>query len=185
MSRIAGHLRQIGVIVPDIDRAILHWTRNLGVGPFLLIPEVRFENYRYRGKAMPGPKVSLAFAQSGPLQIELIQQHDRVPSAYLEFLEVSKGGVQHLCAWADSSVEYERLHAKLRDQGFQEIHQGNVEGAEGRFCYFGGDGNANDPLLEISEGNLPDIRPLWERLQQRADRWDGTHPLINLADLAG
>ena len=67
MSRHAGDIRQLGIIVPDLKAEVQNWV-NIGVGPFALISEVRFDNFKYRGKSSPGPKVSIALGYSGPLR---------------------------------------------------------------------------------------------------------------------
>ena len=183
MSRFAGQLHQIGIVVTDLDRAIEHWTRRLGVGPFAIVPEVQFENYRYRGDAMKGPTISIAVAQDGPLQIEIIKQHDEVPSAYLEYLKVTDGGLQHLSAWPDSRTAYDEHYQSLLNEGFEVIHQGNVAGFDVRFSYFGLAGDPESPLLEISEANIPEMKPVWIRLKQLAQNWDGTEPVRNLGEI--
>lgn len=183
MSAFAGPLRQVGLVVRDMAAAIEHWAGVLGVGPFLVMPELAFENYRYRGLEMPGPVVTLAFAQSGPLQIELIQQHDTCPSAYLEFLSAGQEGVQHLCAWPDSPRDYAERREALLARGLVIVHEGATRGSDLRFCYFGTEDGRAAPLLEISEGNLPAMRPLWQRLREASEAWDGqayTIPLDRL-----
>ena len=71
MSRFFGEIRQAGYVVPDIEAAMRYWTDVLGVGPFFYNERVPIGNYVYRGRSYE-PHNSVALANSGPLQIELI-----------------------------------------------------------------------------------------------------------------
>lgn len=52
MTRLAGPVRQIGLVVTDIDAAITHYTDILGIGPFCLFRELRFDDdYFYMASA--------------------------------------------------------------------------------------------------------------------------------------
>ncbi len=72
MSRIFGDIRQNGYVVRDIESAMKHWTEVLGVGPFFYFERVPVHDFRYRGEPSP-VDLSIALANSGALQIELIQ----------------------------------------------------------------------------------------------------------------
>jgi hypothetical protein len=78
-----GPVYHVGYVVTDIEQAIEHWARTAGAGPFFLFKDFTFERPSYRGNPV-GPKVTLAFGAAGDLAIELIQQHDDVPSPYRE-----------------------------------------------------------------------------------------------------
>src|SRR5918997_314367 len=79
MSRFLGEIRQAGYVVDDIEAAMDYWSRVLGIGPFFYKERVPIENYTYRGKSYE-PHNSVALANSGPLQIELIQTRNDAPS---------------------------------------------------------------------------------------------------------
>ncbi len=72
MSRICGPVMQNGYVVRDVDEAMAYWI-GLGVGPFLVIPEMAFESFVCRGR-QSDPRLKIAIASSGGLQIELIEQ---------------------------------------------------------------------------------------------------------------
>src|ERR1700689_3463209 len=97
MSIIFGGIRQLGMVVSDINTAMQEWAK-LGVGPFYTM-HFAIDDFVYRGGPSEAPIVTLAFAHSGPLQIELIQQHNDVPSGYKEFLDAGRLGAQHVAAW--------------------------------------------------------------------------------------
>ena len=89
MSRFFGEIRQNGYVVRDIDAALAHWTGTLGVGPFFYFERVPIADFRYRGEPSP-VEVSIALANSGALQIELIQQRNDAPSMYRDFLRAGR-----------------------------------------------------------------------------------------------
>jgi hypothetical protein len=185
MSRLVGPLRQVGVVVRDIAKAMRHWSEVMGVGPFILFREVAFVDYSYRGQPMTGPVVTMAIAQSGPLQIELIQQISDTPSAYLDFLRAGHEGVQHLSSWFDNSTNYDLTHSRLIGHGHQLIHEGRVQGFDLRFAYFTPGDSGEGPLLEISEAMLPAAAPYWLKLERMAAEWDGSDPVRDGAALFG
>jgi hypothetical protein len=75
-----------------------HWTEVLGVGPFYYIERVKRDWFRYRSEPSDA-EVSIALANSGDLQIELIQQRNDAPSMYRDFLNSGREGLQHMSYW--------------------------------------------------------------------------------------
>jgi 4-hydroxyphenylpyruvate dioxygenase-like putative hemolysin len=114
MSVKFGEIRQIAFVVDDIDAAMAYWSDGLGIGPFFIKRRIRFDAFTYRGGSAASPAVSIALANSGGLQIELIQQHDDLPSIYREFQARHGQGFQHVSAWLtrdDFDATRERLLA--------------------------------------------------------------------------
>ena len=62
-------------------------------------------------------------------------------------------------------------------QGMKIIHEGHARGSDIRFSYFAWKNDAAVPILELSEGNLMPLGPVWARLQAIADVWDGSDPV--------
>ena len=85
---LPGPIRQNGYVVRDLDRAIDAWL-DVGVGPWLVLPHLTQTGSVYRGQPTE-PVVSIAFANSGELQVELIEQEGASPSIYREFLEATR-----------------------------------------------------------------------------------------------
>lgn len=53
---------------------------------------------------------SIALANSGPLQIELIQQRNDAPSMYRDFLAEGHEGLQYVAYWTeDFDRDFERI----------------------------------------------------------------------------
>ena len=94
MSRVFGPIRQNGYVVKDVRAAMDHWVKVLGVGPWFYFDRVKIDWFRHRGAAS-NVELSIALANSGDLQVELIQQRNDVPSMYREFLGAGREGLQH------------------------------------------------------------------------------------------
>ena len=119
MSRFFGEIRQVAYLVPDIEAAMDYWARGLGVGPWYYNPKVPIENYTYRGQRYE-PHNSVALANAGGLQIELLQPRNDVPSMYRDFLRAGHTGVQHVAYWT------EQFDADLQERGrtrLQGLHE--------------------------------------------------------------
>jgi glyoxalase/bleomycin resistance protein/dioxygenase superfamily protein len=50
MSWIFGEMRQIGIVVRDIDKAMRHWVEVCGVGPWFYAERLPLTNYRYKSQ---------------------------------------------------------------------------------------------------------------------------------------
>lgn len=147
MSLKFGAVRQLGYVVADIEKAMDHWASALGVGPWFYKEDVGTSEFRYYGKIATPPKLSIALANSGDLQLELIQQRDDAPSLYLDSLKRGGECAQHIAYWTVD--DFDKICAQLLDAGYVEGHGGRM-GTRGRFAYFV---NADLPsgMIEISE----------------------------------
>lgn len=176
MSRFLGEIRQLGYVVPDIEAAMDYWSRTLGVGPWFYNPKVPIVNYRYDG-APYEPHNSVALANSGFVQVELIQTRNDVPSMYRDFLQAGRTGLQHVAYWTQ---DYDADLARLLAQGFVPKMQGEV-GAKGRFIYFDTEYHPGT-VIELSEVAGPKGR-LFDQIRDSARDWDGRDPVRPFPDL--
>jgi catechol 2,3-dioxygenase-like lactoylglutathione lyase family enzyme len=170
MSRYFGPVRQNGYVVRDIESAMDQWTRTMGVGPFFFIEEVPVQNFRYRGEPSD-LRMSIALASSGPLQIELIQQRNDVPSMYRDFLEAGREGFQHVSFWCD---DFDAALEKAAGLGLEEGHSGEI-GPGGRFAYFDAP-DRTGTVIELSEV-AGGKGKFFDAVREAAESWDGTNPI--------
>ncbi len=170
MSRIFGSVRQNGYVVRDIEAALKHWTEVLGVGPFFYFDRVPVEDFRYRGEPSP-LQVSIALANSGPLQIELIQQRNEAPSMYRDFLRAGREGLQHLAYWTE---QYDADMQRLVAAGYV-VGQSGCIGESGRFAYFDTEAHSGT-VVELSEISGPKGR-FFAKIAEAAESWDGSEPV--------
>ncbi len=169
MSRFFGKVCQNGYVVRDIEAALKHWTEVLGIGPFFYSERVHLEYFRYHGEPFD-LEMSIALANTGDLQIELIQQRNDVPSMYRDFLRSGCEGLHHMSYWTTSYQEdYDRLIA----QGFKVGHEGLTAG--GRFVYFDTEMHPGT-VIELSDVSGPK-GDFFEYVRKAAENWDGTDPI--------
>lgn len=182
MSRHFGEIRQVAYVVPDIEAAMDHWARVLGVGPWYYNPKVPIRNYHYRGERYE-PHNSVALANAGALQIELLQPRNDVPSMYRDFLRAGHRGVQHVAYWTE---HFDADLARAEAAGFRVCMGGEV-GENGRFVYFEDRTAHGAPLpgttIELSEVAGPKGR-LFKLIREAAVGWDGHEPVRAFPDLS-
>ena len=85
MSGIPSNIFQVAWIVNDLESSIRRWIQTARVGPFFIIPHPILTNLQYRRHAST-IDISVAVAQTGPVQVELIEQHSDGPSPYRDVL---------------------------------------------------------------------------------------------------
>lgn len=173
MSSIFGPTRQIGYVVHNLDEALDRWLA-LGIGPFFRADHVPLEYLRVGGKQVD-VDLSLAMANSGEVQIELIQQHNPEPSPYKDFLDRHGPGMQHLGFW---STNYEEDLARIQASGQRIAFEGKIVDS-GCFTYFNSPFEP-DTFMEVGDltGNAA---LLMEHVRAAAIDWDGTHPVRPLS----
>jgi len=153
-----------------------HWVKVIGVGPWFYAPSVPVQNFQYRGK--PSAMVlSVALANSGPLQVELIQQRNDEPSIYRDFVAAGKLGLQHVAYWTE---EYDVVMARAAANGLFPVMSGDV-GAKGRYCYFDTELHPGS-VVELSETVGPKGR-MFRMIREAAQGWDGSDPVRPFPDL--
>ncbi len=171
MSRIFGRVCQNGYVVKDIEAALKHWTDVLGVGPFYYIERVQLDWFRYRGEPS-APEISIALANSGDLQIELIQQRNDAPSMYRDFLDEGHEGLQHMSYWTTS---YQADFDRYVGQGFRIGQEGQIGGPHGRFAYFD---TETHPGTVIEVSDISGAKgAFFERIRKAAADWNGSRPI--------
>lgn len=170
VSHIFGGIRQIGYIVSDIEASMDQWVKH-GVGPWFYIQTVQTDYFRYRGQDSP-VEMSIALANSGDVQIELIQQRNDAPSGYRDFLHAGKQGAQHLAYWTE---DFQDLYDKALAAGYTVLHEGRIGGEEGRFAYFDTEFDQGT-IIEISDISGPKGK-MFGYIRDIAAAWDGTTPI--------
>ncbi|WP_299813355.1 VOC family protein [uncultured Roseibium sp.] len=177
MSRFLGPIRQLGYVVDDIEAAMAHWYDVMGVGPWYYNPKVPIEDYLYDGKAYEVHN-SVALANSGPVQVELIQTRNDAPSMYRDFKQAGHLGLQHVAFWTQN---YDGDLARMEADGFCQKMSGKV-GENGRFVYFDREAHPGT-VIELSEVVGPKGR-LFDLIREASNGWDGSDPVRPFPDLS-
>ena len=128
MTILPGPIRQIGYVVTDLDQAMAGWLE-LGVGPWFVLRGLPLRA-DYRGEPCE-TTLSLASANSGEMQIELIQQLDTTPSIFTEFLAAHGPGLHQLAYW---TTDFAATMSDVEKAGWPVVWSGG-EGYGVRFAY--------------------------------------------------
>ena len=174
MSRIFGSVAQNGYVVRDIEKSMERWLE-LGLGPRFYFGKVEMDYFRHRGEPSE-MEMSVAIANSGDLQIELIQQRNEAPSMYREFLDAGHEGMQHMSYWTD---DYQGLYDRALSHGFEVGHEGCIGGEQGRFAYFDTQWEPGT-VIEISDISGPK-GIFFQHVREVAAGWDGSEPIRRLS----
>jgi len=172
VSRIFGDIAQLGYVVRDIQASLQHWVRH-GVGPWFYVERVPLDYFRYQG-ADSDAQISVALANSGATQLELIQQRNEAPSMYKDFLDAGHHGAQHIAYWTG---DYDALYDKAIGEGYTVGQEGSITG--GRFAYLQTEWEPGT-TIEISDVSGPKGQ-LFAHIRAVAANWDGSEPIRVLA----
>lgn len=170
MSQYLGAIRQLGYVVNDIEAAMEYWNEVMGVGPFFYNPRVPIENYTYDGKHYDVHN-SVALANSGFIQVELIQTRNDAPSMYRDFLQAGNTGLQHVAFWTE---DYDTDLAAMQARGYLVKMSGEV-GTNGRFAYFDREYHPGT-VIELSEVLGPKGK-MFRMIREASENWDGKDPV--------
>jgi catechol 2,3-dioxygenase-like lactoylglutathione lyase family enzyme len=168
---LPGGVRQIGYVVTDLDSAIDDWVR-MGVGPWYVMRELPLRTL-YRGQSCEVVQ-SIAMANSGPLQVELIQQHGDTPSIFTEFLATHGPGFHQLAWWVE---DFDAALDAAKDAGFPVVWQGADDGGV-PFVYVEPPGG---PVAIIEIMQLNELTEgMASLVGGAAEGWDGSDPVRSL-----
>jgi len=160
-------------IVPHLEAAMQEWLGASDAGPFFVMSHVRPSNGLYRGQPAE-LEMSCAFAQSGPMQIELIEQHNDGPSVYRDMYPAGTGGFHHLCYWADGTIGDEVAY--YRERGIEPGYLASFGPLN--FGYFDAR-NVLGCFIEVLERE-PGTVDLFRMIADASDGWDGSEPIRNV-----
>ncbi|MBB5166462.1 VOC family protein [Mycobacterium sp. AZCC_0083] len=170
MSRIFGNIAQIGYVVRDIDAAMDNWVKH-GVGPWFYVDRVQTDYFRYRG-ADSDMQMSVALANSGDVQLELIQPRNDAPSMYKDFLDSGREGAQHIAYWSN---DFQALLDRALAEGYTIGQEGSIGGGQGRFAYLDTEVEQGT-VIEISDISGPKGQ-FFQYIRDVASTWDGSDPI--------
>jgi hypothetical protein len=171
MSRLFGSLRQMGYVVRDVEAAMRHWTLVCGVGPWFYAERLPLTSFTFGDKRYDDIHVSIGLANSGDMQIELIQQRSDHPSMYREFLAAHpQGGLQHWSSWPE---DYDERYRHALTHGYVVGQEGDAP--RGRFVYFRNEGHSGT-IIEMSHAT-PTRKRIFDAVRAAAIGWDGKDPV--------
>lgn len=161
----ARSIFQVSWVVPDLEDAARRWHQAMGIGPFLINRNLTITDPLYRGA--PGAiDFSVAIAQAGPLQVELVEQHDDRPSCYRDSVPAGAEAMHHVAIMVP---DFDAALQPYLDQGFEVASSGWF--GEVRFCYVDCRPTIGH-MVEIVQDCAP-IRSFFGAIERAAREWDG------------
>lgn len=175
MSELFGPIGQLGIVVRDLDAAMRYWTEKMRVGPFFVFNQVDVLEFSYLGEPLDLEvpfEARIALANSGPLQIELIDQRCPMRTSYSDFLDAGHEGLHHVGFFTEN---YDELLRRGLDTGLVIEQDGVLFNPESKFTYFGTSSHLGtlQELIAVHDGN----RDLFQMIADSAVNWDGKDPI--------
>ena len=158
---------QIAYAVDDVVAAAQRWTAH-GVGPFFVLEHIEVRNVRVHGAPATFDHSS-AYAQWGPLMVELICQHDAGPTPV-----VGTSGVHHVAHFVD---DFGAATRALTAQGDVEVLY--AETSSGMPFAFHDARREYGHFIEIYE-RTERLGRFYEMVRDASIGWAGTDPVRRL-----
>jgi glyoxalase/bleomycin resistance protein/dioxygenase superfamily protein len=170
----AGLLRRpfhhLGYVVNDLEHAARKLAAATGAGPFLMIEHVPLTQTTYRG-APARYDHSTAFAQWGPIIVEISQIHEAEPAGLRDFFSArGHPAVGHI-AWLVDDLDAES--ARLVKDGLALVHSGSAGPV--RANWHDGSDVFGHPIEVHRSG--PELLGFYKAIAAAARNWDGGRPL--------
>ena len=170
-------------VARDYEKAIGHWKKVVGAGPFYLFRSDALRDPVYRG----GPaedRFIAALGFSGDTLIEFVQPLNDAPSIYQEVLR-NRGdlAVHHIdpCIRPLDAEEFDAQCAAYAAAAYEPALNFRIKGI-GRNTFFDAtrDFGLFFEVLEIDEANYAMVK----RMHRSHLEWDGPQPTRDFSDLA-
>lgn len=169
---LPGVIRQVGYIVQDFDKSLANWVE-LGVGPWYVLRGIT-QSGLYRGEPCT-VELTMAVANSGDLQLEIIHQDNDAPSIYSEFTSAGGDGFHQLAYWAE---DFDAALAAGQAAGWEVVWSGGEPGTA-RYVYFEPPPGNAATVIELME-LTPATIGMGELVRTAAVNWDGSDPIRSL-----
>jgi len=170
---VNGHC-QFGFIVEDIQKAMGSFTRHVNAGPWFLMERIQIRDVNYRGRVTQ-INASLAYGNSGHVQVELIQQHDDAPSVFTEMISTRGYGLHHQgVAVKDFDVELGRF----KEMG-HEVAAYAVNDIPSRAAFLDTKGEF-PTMIEVMETNET-VEAMFAAIYHASVGWNGRNPVRGIS----
>lgn len=159
--------------VSDLDSAIERWHRAWGIGPFFVRRHIVLPEVSYRGTPSR-LDISAAYVQAGPIQVELVTQHDDTSSAFRDMFAAHEEGFHHVAVIPD---DYQRLLAAYAALGYPVATE--LRTASGRGAAYVDTRPLFGHMLEVYAIS-DSLTALYRDVAAAAESWDGRRLIIEV-----
>jgi catechol 2,3-dioxygenase-like lactoylglutathione lyase family enzyme len=168
-----GEIMQLAYVPADFDAALRFWIETVGAGPFFALDHVKLNDVKYHGAPVE-VDFSMVIGYWGDLQIELIRQHNDVPSIYKAWRDAGHEGLHHVCILVDDMAHARKVCANA---GATVAQEGVVpNGGEVIYVDTGGGPGTMVEILKPGPGS----REFFAMMREAARAWDGSDPIRRL-----
>ncbi len=170
-----GPITQVAYVTRDFRASLDFKIRCMGVGPWF-VQERAIHTHNYRGEAVQF-SMSVGLANSGGLQLEIMEQHDDAPTIYSAAMQRSfvRDVQHHICMWPEA---YDEKLADALAHGYRAEQDGGNH--RGRFIYLSHPAHP-EHMIEFTEAT-PGRRAFNGAIAAAAQNWDGRDPIRTFAD---
>lgn len=162
---------QIAYLVDDVEEAAHRMATTLGAGPFLIGESIPLSHCLYRGEEKPLDHTN-ACGQWGEMMMELVQQNNEGPSAFMDMYRPGEQVMHHVATFVDDfDAEVERYASK----GFEAANIATTEAGAIRFAYID-TRPALGHMVEFYE-DTDAIRGFYAMIREMSEGWDGSEPV--------
>lgn len=164
---------QNGYVVENLEEGCRRFSELYGIGPFVGGGEGGvLRDHLHRGQPAPPVRLRAAFAQSGDLNIELIELVSNGPDAFHDMFPNGETGFHHVAVFAsDYAAERDRL-VRL---GMPVASEFTIFEAT-RVCYIDARATLGHMIELYPEDRA--LRALYRRTREAADGWDRKQLII-------
>jgi hypothetical protein len=166
-----GGIAQTAFIVPDLNEAMLHYSRDCGAGPFFVLPNFLQPGQVYRGSPSTAD-VTIAMGFAGHMLLELIQPLDSNPSVYQETIGLRGYGFHH---WGIPFTDVYAAEADYHARGYETAYKAAVP-TGGEVIFLDNGNGARDGFIELLPVT-PGMDEAFTRFWRASLDWDGSDPI--------
>lgn len=159
--------------VRDLDEAIQRWHRLWGIGPFFVRRHISLPEVSYRGRPST-LDISAAYVQAGDIQVELVTQHDDLPSAFRDMFRADQEGLHHVAVIPD---DYDALVAHYAALGFPVATE--LRTASGRGAAYADTRAMLGHMVEIYRVS-DSLDALYRDVAEASRLWDGRNLVVEV-----
>ncbi|WP_411820007.1 VOC family protein [Hyphococcus formosus] len=171
-----GTIMQVAYVVDDLEKAAMHWVKNLNIGPWMIMEHFAAENMKYYDEPT-SVDLSVAMAFTETMSFELIVQHDDCPSVYKDVIE--KHGLGAFHHWAITTDNFDADVDRYLNDGAKLAFSGEVVPVgRKRFAYIDTGGNLPG-MIELIELNDA-VEDLFASIRVQSEGWNGVEPVRRL-----
>ncbi len=168
------HFVQLAYVARSLTEKCTQLHQAFDIGPWLVARDIELVNHKLWGRPADNFTIDAAFAQSGELNIEVIELKSTGPNAMTVMFQGQQEGLQHIaCFCPDVAAERDRL-ARL---GYPPVSEFQFGG--GIDICFSDTRGLLGHMMELYQDD-PALRELYARVRRLREGWNGRDLFIDL-----